>query len=203
MYVAGSDKIFDVECQTYKIKNIGKRTRYYQSMIDMDSLLKGTDYAELKEIYIIFICLDDPFGADLPVYTFERVCKESGAVDLGDKTHHLIFNAAAYEKEQNSEIKDFLAFVRNNAPESDFTKEIATMVQTKKFQNTFLNEYLAIQLHERDVEERAEQRSIAQGITQGVASKARESARNALALGLSAAQVAQITGLSLSEIAAL
>lgn len=46
-----------------------------------------------------------------------------------------------------------------------------------------------------DVEERAEQR--------GVASKARESARNALALGLSAAQVAQITGLSLSEIAAL
>ena len=50
----------------------------------------------------------------------------------------------------------FLAFVRNNTAESDFTKEIATMVQTKKFQNTFLNEYLAIQLHERDVEERAE-----------------------------------------------
>ncbi len=111
--------------------------------------------------------------------------------------------ALQYEKEQNSEIKDFLAFVRNNAPESDFTKEIATMVQTKKFQNTFLNEYLAIQLHERDVEERAEQRGIVQGIAQGITSKARESARNALALGLSATQVAQITGLSLSEIAAL
>ena len=168
VYVAGSDKIFDVECQTYRIKNIGKRTRYYQSMIDMDSLLKGTDYAELKESYIIFICLDDPFGAGLPVYTFERKCREDEAVELGDKTHHLIFNASAYEKEPNSEIKDFLAFVRNNTAESDFTKEIATMVQAKKFQNTFLNEYLAIQLHERDVEERAEQRGIAQGIAQGI-----------------------------------
>ena len=37
------------------------------------------------------------------------------------------------------------------------------MVQTKKFQNTFLNEYLAIQLHERDVEERAEQRGVIAG----------------------------------------
>lgn len=82
VYVAGSDKVFDVECQSYKVENIGKRTRYYQSMIDTDSLLKGADYSELKESYIIFICLDDPFEAELPVYTFERKCKESEEVEL-------------------------------------------------------------------------------------------------------------------------
>ena len=32
---------------------------HIESMIDMDSLLKGTDYAELKESFIIFICLGD------------------------------------------------------------------------------------------------------------------------------------------------
>ena len=32
-----------VECQSYKVESIGKRTRYYQSMIDTDSLLKGAD----------------------------------------------------------------------------------------------------------------------------------------------------------------
>ena len=55
VYVADSDKVFDVECQSYKIENIGKRTRYYQSMLDIDSLMKGADYSALKESYVIFI----------------------------------------------------------------------------------------------------------------------------------------------------
>ena len=49
VYVANSDNVFDVECQSYKVENIGKRTRYYQSMIDIDSLMKGAAYSELKE----------------------------------------------------------------------------------------------------------------------------------------------------------
>lgn len=207
VYVEGGGRVFDVECQTYRIKSIGRRTRYYQSMIDMDSLLRGTDYAELKESYIIFICLDDPFGAGLPVYTFVRSCAEDKSVSLGDGTHHLVFNAAAYEREENGEIKDFLAFVKGNAPKSNFTKEIATMVQAKKFQNTFLNEYMAIQLHEHDVEERAMQRGISQGIERGISQGERkasvEAARNALALGIPVEQVAKITGLSVAEIGEL
>lgn len=154
VYVAGSDKVFDVECQSYKVESIGKRTRYYQSMIDTDSLLKGADYSELKESYIIFICLDDPFSFGLPAYTFERKCKENSLVDLGDKTHHVIFNAAAYEKETNPGIREFLSFVRNNTAESDLTREIAGMVQAKKFEQTFINEYLAWNLHDKDVERR-------------------------------------------------
>ena len=77
VYVADSNKVFDVECQSYKVKDLGKRTRYYQSLLDVDNLLKGKNYSELKETFIIFICLDDPFGEDLPVYTFERLCKEN------------------------------------------------------------------------------------------------------------------------------
>ena len=55
VYVADSDKVFDVECQSYKVKDLGKRTRYYQSLLDVDNLLKGKNYSELKETYIIFI----------------------------------------------------------------------------------------------------------------------------------------------------
>ena len=55
-----------------RVEDIGKRTRYYQSMIDIDSLLKGAVYSELKESYVIFICTSDPFESGLPVYTFER-----------------------------------------------------------------------------------------------------------------------------------
>ena len=155
VYVAGCDKVFDVECQSYKVESIGKRTRYYQSMCDIDTLVKGAAYSELKESFIIFICLDDPFCENLPVYTFERRCIENESVVLGDLTHHVIFNAAAYENEKNPEIKDFLSFVKNNKAESDFTRGIANMVQAKKFEQSFVNEYLAWNLHDQDVERRS------------------------------------------------
>ena len=115
-----------VECQSYKAESIGKRARYYQSMLAIGSLARGAGYTELKESYVIFICLSDPFEKKLPVYTFERKCRESEEVELGDATHHVIFNASAYEKETNPEIKAFLAFVKNNKAESDLTREIAT-----------------------------------------------------------------------------
>ena len=184
----GSDKVFDVECQSYKIESIGKRTRYYQAMLDTDSLLKGADYSELKESYIIFICLDDPFGFGLPAYTFERKCRENSLVDLGDKTHHVIFNAAAYEKETNLGIKEFLSFVRNNTAESALTREIEGMVQAKKFEQTFINEYLAWKLHDKDVERR------------GRKEQALETARVLKQSGVAVSLIAQSTGLSAEEI---
>ena len=168
VYVAGSDKVFDVECQTYKIESIGKRTRYYQAMIDADSLLKGAAYSELKESYIIFICLDDPFGKGLPAYTFERKCREDESVDLGDKTHHVVFNAEAYKEEKNPGIRAFLSFVRNNTVESDLTRRIANMVQAKRFEQTFVNEYLAWNLHDYDVRQRGLEEGIKKGREDGI-----------------------------------
>lgn len=162
VYVEGSDKVFDVECQTYDEKSIGKRTRYYQSMIDADSLLKGQDYSGLKESYILFICLDDPFSQNLPVYTFNRICKENAGVKLCDESHIAIFNADAWKQEKDSQLKDFLEFVRSNKAQSDFTKEIEKMVEEKKFENTFINEYMAWNLHDRDVEKRAAARQKAE-----------------------------------------
>ena len=47
VYLKDSDKIIDVELQSYPQDALGKRTRYYNSMIDMDSLMKGQDYTEL------------------------------------------------------------------------------------------------------------------------------------------------------------
>ena len=157
VYVADGGRVFDVECQTYRAEDIGRRTRYYQAMIDIDSLMRGADYSELKESFVVFICLDDPFSAGLPAYTFERTCRESGAVDLGDRTHHVIFNASAWERETDAGIRDLLSFVKSNRAESDFTRGIADMVQTKKFEQSFVNEYMAWNLHDQDVERRGKE----------------------------------------------
>lgn len=188
VYVADGGRVFDVECQSYRVDGIGKRTRYYQSMIDIDSLMKGDDYSELRESYVIFICTDDPFGRGLPVYTFNRTCGEDAGVDLGDETHHVVFNASAYEREENSDIKDFLSFVKTNTAKSEFTRGIADMVQAKKFEQTFLNEYFAVNLHENDV------------LKRGRAEGRIETAKKLLLLGLPFETVAKGTELPIEFI---
>jgi len=40
---------------------------------------------------------------------------------------------------------------------------IRIMVQAKKFENTFINEYLAIQLHKHDIANRAKAEGMAEG----------------------------------------
>ena len=60
-YLEDEDKVIDIEMQTVIKKDEGLRMRYYQSMIDIDHLNHGESYSDLKESYIVFICLDDPF----------------------------------------------------------------------------------------------------------------------------------------------
>ena len=66
------------------------------------------------------------------------------------------------------------------------------MVQTKKFEQTFINEYLAWNLHDKDVELRGKKAGLAEGV--------RMTARNMLAKNYPVADIAEITGLSLVEV---
>ena len=75
-YVKDSNRIFNIEIQQVADDELPKRSRYYSSMIDADSLLKGKGYTELAESFIVFICSKDPFKLGLPVYTFQNTCQE-------------------------------------------------------------------------------------------------------------------------------
>ena len=55
VYIKDSDKVFDIELQNAIDFDLAFRTRYYQSMIDTDNLLKGEHYSKLPESFIIFI----------------------------------------------------------------------------------------------------------------------------------------------------
>ncbi len=160
VYLKDEDKIIDVELQCYPQEALGKRTRYYQSMIDMDSLMKGQDYPELKESYILFICKQDPFFIDeenklsygLPCYTFQNICKENAEVNLNDKSLTVIYNASAYEAEKDEKIKAFLHFISTNEPgKDDFTKRLSKLVEKIKDNENFRSDYAAMNLHDRDI----------------------------------------------------
>ncbi len=170
VYLKDSDKVIDIECQANLKPALGNRTRYYQSMIDIDNLMKGEDYEKLKESYVLFICKDDPFKDEsenyygLPCYTFRNICKENSNVNLDDKTIKVIYNASAHEKEEDPLIRAFLHFIYTNEPgQDDFSRQISRLVDQYKEKEEFRSDYLAMNLHDHDIRYEAHAEGLAEG----------------------------------------
>ena len=51
-----ANTVYDIEMQPVVKKNLPKRSRYYQGMIDLNLIDRGADYKELKKSFVIFIC---------------------------------------------------------------------------------------------------------------------------------------------------
>lgn len=110
--VESCGRLFDVEMQVGACPAFPKRLRGYQSIMDAGTLKRGEDYDRLKESYLLFICLDDPFGEGLPVYTIERTCKEAPHVAVGCAAHWVVLNASAYGRvEGNDGLRSLLKYV--------------------------------------------------------------------------------------------
>ena len=150
VYVKDSDRIFDIEMQTSVPEDLPRRMRYYQSMIDIDTLIKGSEYENLKESYVIFLCTKDPFGLGLPVYSFSTVCKEKKDFALNDGISKLFFNASAFASEKNLEIKGFLGYLCSGKPSDAFTEDIERRVERLKINEIFRSDYMmdALPLHD-------------------------------------------------------
>lgn len=111
VYVEGDERVFDIEIQATEKRNLPKRSRYYQGMIDLNTIKKGEDYEELKESYVIFICTFDPFKKGRAQYTFENVCLEDKEIRLNDASRRVFFNARDYMTAENEDIREFLKYV--------------------------------------------------------------------------------------------
>ena len=201
VYVKDSDKVFDIEVQNDSAISLPKRMRYYQSMVDMDSLMKGQDYSELKESFIIFICNFDPFHQDLPCYTFKNLCIQDKSLELCDETTKIIFNSSAYNKEKNLELSAFLKYINTKIPTNDFTKKLNNLVEESKINNKFRNDYLAMNLHDRDIRRVALAEGKQIGLQEGAEQKAIETAKNMILQSVGTLeQISSITGLAVEEI---
>ena len=187
---------YDIEMQTTDKKDLPLRARYYQSLMDIESTQRGTKYKHLKQNVVIFICLHDPFDMEEPVYTFRNTCAENSAVEYDDKMIKIFYNCANCDKLENKEIRDFLHFVATKHATSEYTSRLDELVRRLKVtprEQLYYNNWVEITDDIRD-EAREE------GFAEGAREKAIENAKNALALGLSAEQVVQITSLPLEQV---
>ena len=137
--------VYDIEMQTTRKKNLPKRSRYYQGMIDLNITSKGKDYNELKESYIIFICTFDVFGDDRHIYTFENVCIENSNVRLGDGVHKIFLCANSKKDDCSPKLKEFLDYFANKIPSGEFSRKLDDAVEESKKEKKWRQSYMTLQ----------------------------------------------------------
>ena len=119
-----------------------------------------------------------------------------------DKTLKVFYNASVYEKVKDERIRGFLHFVHtNDCGKDDFSNRLSAMVDELKENEKFRSDYLAMNLHDRDITKRARQEGIELGISQGTQQKAVDAAKKLLAMNLGThEQIAQAEGLPLEKV---
>lgn len=140
--------IYNIEMQATNKKELPKRMRYYQGMIDLNVIDKGQDYSRLKQSYVIFICDYDEFGLGRHIYTFENVCKEYPQLTLKDGTIKIVLNTKGTADDVSEDIKELLHFFGGDEPKSDLTRMLDEEVKSVKSSEKWRRDFML--LWERD-----------------------------------------------------
>ena len=105
----------------------------------------------------------------------------------------MIYNASAYEKEEDSLIRSFLHFISTNEPgEDELSKRLSRLVEKCKENEKFRSDYLAVNLHDYDIRYEA--------LQEGAQQKAVETATNMLIKKYPTSDICEITGLPLEKV---
>lgn len=175
-YLKDGKAVYDIEMQSYYIVNLERRFRYYQSAIDTSILSKGEDYRKLPESYIIFICTQDPFGADLPRYDIERTCVEDSRAEIQCGSHWVVLNAQSYQKEANESLRKLLEYIDKGDANSDpFVQNIAAEVEKANEDRKWVNEVFVgltdmedAEIRARWLHEEGQKEGLAKGRAEGI-----------------------------------
>jgi len=153
VYLQNGNAIYDIEMQTVTLKELAKRMRYYQGMIDMECIGAGEPYKKLKKTYIIFICTFDFYGAGRHIYTFKNLCLEDANIEMGDDTSKIVISTKGTMDDVDSEMKQFLEYLDSKAPVTEFTREIDAKVKEAIKQEKWRSDYMTLAMKYREERE--------------------------------------------------
>ena len=142
--------IYNIEMQTKVKKELSKRSRYYQGMIDMNLIERGAKYKELKLSFVIFICLKDPFGYGLPVYRFENICVQNREILLKDEAIKVFINADGDLRGLPEDLAAFLQYLKGKVVENELVQMLDNEVEKVREHKEWEVEYMTLYL--RDME---------------------------------------------------
>ncbi|MCQ2122316.1 MAG: Rpn family recombination-promoting nuclease/putative transposase [Fibrobacter sp.] len=191
----GVGRVFDLEMQMVDTQELPLRARYYQGICDVATLASSSKYTELKEQYIIFLCPEDIFGQERPIYEFENREKNDHSLTLGDLTYKIFCNFSKYDKVTDESVRDYLKYFATDKATTAATQEIQSRVDFYHRDPKTRSDYMLFE--DMLAEERDE------GREEGRTEANRQLAKGFRDAGVDPALIAKQTGLTKEEILAL
>lgn len=147
---------YNIEIQRADAGAIPKRARYHGSALDARMLEKGASFEELPETYVIFITERDFFGRGLPLYHFDRYCREIDR-DLDDRLHIIYVNGQYRgDDEMGRLMRDFSCTSAADMSYNELAKRVRYYKETEE----------GLESMSRTIEEYGDKRE-AKGLAQG------------------------------------
>ena len=143
--------VYNVEMQASGSKELPKRSRYYQGMVDPQLLEAGDkSYMKLNKTYIIFICTFDLYGKGRHIYTFENICKEDNSLSMGDEATKIFLNSDSDMDDVGKELRAFLDYVKGiKVTDDDFIDRLEEAVKRAKANKKWRRDYMTMEMLER------------------------------------------------------
>ena len=173
------DVVYDTEVQAENTKNLPKRSRLYQGMIDVKLLDPGeTDFNKLNQVYIIMIMPFDLLGKGLYQYTFQMACEEAPGIRLEDGAVRIFLNTNGVRKENvNPELIELLHYIEHTTETvsrvctssriKDMQKRITKIKSSEKVGLKYMQAWEEKVLGENQAREEGKKEGIKEGIIQG------------------------------------
>ena len=108
-------RIYNTEAQKVEKKDLVKRSRFYQSLIDSSLLEPGEiNFNQMNDTCIIMITPFDLFGEGRYQYTFRSRCDENPALSMEDGAIRIFLNSHGKNPEEVSpELTEFLKYMES------------------------------------------------------------------------------------------
>lgn len=142
--------VYNCEVQTSDTRELPKRSRYYQSMLDVQELNKGTFYSNLSRSYVIFICTFDLFGQGRHKYTFENRCREDAELVMGDEAVKLFLNTEGIRDDVSASLKAFLDYMGGRDAEGEYIEQLKQEVAKAKSNREWRREYMTLYMRDQE-----------------------------------------------------
>ncbi len=163
--------VYQMEMQKENTYNLRKRSRFYQSQIDVSLLKPGcTNFNNLNDVTTILVAPFDIFGYQLYRYTFEEYCQEVPGLKLEDGARRIFINTHGKNPEDFSqEFLDFMKYINESTDSVAAQSESARIRQIhKRVQKVRASEKMGVKLMQHWEEiAYAEQKAHDAGYTEG------------------------------------
>ncbi len=146
--------VYDIEMQVRRYPEawLGRRTRYYQSVIDFGALQVGLEYHQLKRSIIIFICPFKIFDGQRHLYTFRNICQQNKKLQLDDGSQKIFLSTKGNLRDVNAKVLNFLKFVDGLPVKDKWVDELQELITELKTNEREKANYMTYQMKLAEVE---------------------------------------------------